>query len=426
LTTFGPLFEPMQTRLFLALLFLFLLRISGFGQVSTASPQPPSELQKPAKTDTVNQTDLIGIARKVFRIKKTPQPDSIMKKPGTLYTSVLPGMGYSIITGVTEVVTANLSFYADSGKKANISVVNIGEEYTQFNQFIPSIISSIWTKGNKVNFQGDWRYYKYSTYTYGLGGDTKTSESDLVYYNYLRVYELAMKEIVPDLMGGIGYNLDYHWGINSTQPNTGGGEDMLKYKYGTSGSSSSSGLSLNLVYDTRRNSNNPPSGYYANAVFRSNFTFLGSDQNYQSLLLELRKYVTLPAHTDNVLAFWSYAWFTLNGHTPYFDLPSTGWDTYANSGRAYIQGRYRGANMLYLEAEYRFGLSRNGLFGGEIFANAESLSNYPGNAFTSIAPAVGPGIRIKVNKYSNINLVIAYGFGIDGSRGFFFNLGEVF
>ena len=38
----------------------------------------------------------------------------------------------------------------------------------------------------------------------------------------------------------------------------------------------------------------------------------------------------------------------------------------------------------------------------------------------------GFGIRIKVNKVSNTNIAIDYGFGLDGSHGFFVNLGELF
>ena len=44
----------------------------------------------------------------------------------------------------------------------------------------------------------------------------------------------------------------------------------------------------------------------------------------------------------------------------------------------------------------------------------------------TIIPAGGFGLRIKINKYSNTNLCIDYGFGIRGSRGIFLNMGEVF
>ena len=82
--------------------------------------------------------------------------------------------------------------------------------------------------------------------------------------------------------------------------------------------------------------------------------------------------------------------------------------------------------MLYLESEYRFAVTQNGLLGGVVFANAQSFSNWPGKKFDRIAPATGLGLRIKVNKTSRTNIAIDYGFGVKGSRGLFVNLGEVF
>jgi hypothetical protein len=84
--------------------------------------------------------------------------------------------------------------------------------------------------------------------------------------------------------------------------------------------------------------------------------------------------------------------------------------------------------MLYLESEYRFSFTRNGLFGGVVFVNGQSFSNYPSdsNDYDVIWPGFGAGLRIKVNKHSNTNIAIDYGFGADGSHGLFVNLGEVF
>ena len=91
-----------------------------------------------------------------------------------------------------------------------------------------------------------------------------------------------------------------------------------------------------------------------------------------------------------------------------------------------IQGRFRGDNMYYFETEYRYRISRNGLFGGVVFANAEKFSGEISKQFNSIAPGYGVGLRMKLNKFSGANLCVDYGFGENGSRGFFVNLGEVF
>ena len=97
-----------------------------------------------------------------------------------------------------------------------------------------------------------------------------------------------------------------------------------------SGRSVSSGQGLQLLYDSRHNSINPSGGVYANVVFRANMSPLGSDNTYQSLLIEARKYIHLSKWSDNILAFWSYNALTLSGNPPFLDLPSTGWDSSNN------------------------------------------------------------------------------------------------
>jgi hypothetical protein len=116
----------------------------------------------------------------------------------------------------------------------------------------------------------------------------------------------------------------------------------------------------------------------------------------------------------------------VSGTPPYLDLPSTAWDEFNNVGRGYIQSRFRGRNLIYLETEYRFRLTQNGLIGGVVFLNAQCVSNWPGNNFDTVWPGMGAGLRIKVNKHSNTNMCLDYGFGVDGSQGLYFGLGEMF
>jgi outer membrane protein assembly factor BamA len=182
---------------------------------------------------------------------------------------------------------------------------------------------------------------------------------------------------------------------------------------------------LDIIYDSRKNSINPEGGSaYANVEFLQNSTLLGSDSNWNSILIDLRKYFKV-AH-QSVLAFWFYSVLTISGNPPYLDLPGTGSDTYNNTGRGYEQGRFIGKRYIDLESEFRFPITRNGLLGGVIFCNAESVSELSNSQFEVVYPAFGAGLRIKFNKFSNSNACLDYGVGTKGSRGFFGNLGEVF
>jgi outer membrane protein assembly factor BamA len=198
-------------------------------------------------------------------------------------------------------------------------------------------------------------------------------------------------------------------------------------KYGVSQTETAVGVALKLLYDSRINQINPANGAYGNIVYRPNFTFMGSDNNWQSLQIDVRKYFKLFGSPKNVLAVWSFNWLTLaKSKPPYLLLPSTGWDDFYNTGRGYIQSRFRAKDMLYAEAEYRFGISNNGLLGGVIFGNVQSFSKNIATQLSVLAPGFGAGLRVKLNKFSNTNLCVDYGFGTNGSKGLFLNLGEVF
>jgi hypothetical protein len=410
--------------------FISGLIFSGFVLAQTSSADSiPLLHNSQACPPGPEQKDIIDIYHHVFPGKKKAVADTIeqkklLEKSGKLHTSFLPGVGYALATKFAVAAAANGAFYTDNAEDANLSVVNALFVYSQLKQLTIPIQSIIWTKGNKYNFQGDWRYYQYPQYTYGLGGHTSLENADLINYSFVTIHQTVAKHIKGDLYAGVGYDLDYHWNITESGNEDGSITDYQRY--GGTNKSVSSGASLHLLYDGRRNAINPPEGFYANIVYRDNLSQLGSDRNWQSLLMDIRKYYKFPACSNNVLAFWSYTWLTLGGTPPYLDLPSTAWDTYSNMGRGYIQSRFRGDNLLYLESEYRFNMTKNGLFGGVVFVNAQSVSEWPSNKFEVISPAAGLGLRMKVNKHSNTNIALDYGWGLGGSNGLFINLGEVF
>lgn len=371
-----------------------------------------------------NEIDVWDVWTDMWGIKNEPFSDTSKLKKDKLYLSLVPALGYTEHTSLLVGATANFSFYTDDPAKTNLSIITLNGAYTLNHQVTVPLESNIWTKGNDLDLIGDFRYFKYPSITYGLGGYTTLADEDPLDYSYIRAYEVVAKQVVPDFLAGIGYNLDYHYDIEDFGRENGIETDLRKYDGGV-GSTVSSGLSLNLIYDTRRNNNNPQSGWFGNIIIRPNLTLLGSSNNWQLLYAEFRKYVRFPKKSHNILSFWNFYWFTV-GHAPYLDLPATYWDTYENSGRGYVQDRFKGPGMMYFETEYRFRIMTNGLLGGVVFTNYQSFSSWPGQKFDNVLPSVGTGLRIKVNKHSNTNACIDYAWGINGSRGLFFNLGEVF
>lgn len=367
------------------------------------------------------QRDATDLFRKIFDIKKPRKTDSTSLKEGGKVIAFLPTPGYApqsrfLLQVVTNVAIRNTN--------ANISILNLLATYTQNKQTILQYTTSYFSKNNKYYFSNDWRLMNYPQPTYGLGMHTSLDNAIDMDFRYLKLYQTLMRSIGKNLYVGIGYQFDYHWKIHSAI-NGDEVEHISGYTLGVSGKSVSSGPTLALLYDSRTNSLSATQGFYTNIVFKQSLKSLGSNTNYQSLLIDARKYFNLSGNTNHILAFWSYNFFT-HGSVPYLDMPSTGWDTNVNTGRGFIQGRFRGKNLMYFETEYRFALTRNQFLGGVLFSNLQTVSEITNNKFQKVITAVGAGLRIRVNKFSRANLAIDYGIGGDGSRNIYFNFGEVF
>jgi hypothetical protein len=383
-------------------------------------PRAEEDTSRKVSGDTAEEKDLIDVLHSIFvKNYKPSKKDTIGRKP---IISFVAAVGYSLQTRFAATITGNIVFRATPETK--ISTITTSMGFTQNKQFTLPIVSSIWTTNNEWVFIGDSRFYIYPQSTFGLGSASNIHDEDPMRYDFVRISEIAMKSVGGDFFLGAGYRLQLYWDITHEGPLNGAPSDYVAY--GPQSHTSSSGFTLNGLFDTRDNSVNASKGFYAAMQFFDARTAFGSTSNWESLVIDVRKYHRFPEDSKNVIAFWSYDWVTLWGKPPYLDLPSTSWDPYSTTGRGYIQSRFRGTRMLYAEGEYRIGLSRNGLFGCVAFLNGQTFSAEPGTKFETIQPGFGGGLRVKLNKASNTNLAIDYGFGNQGSRGLFLTVGEVF
>jgi len=374
--------------------------------------------------DTSRQTDLIDIAKAFFHISPHHARLQGEKK---VYFSILPvssavpgGSGKALITSTTAGV------YLGPQMTTNLSSAVFAPYWNFKGRFGLPLRTSIWLPGNTWTIQGDIRFLVYPQYTWGLGSNHSYADKTLVEDNYVRFYQSALKRITSYFFAGLGYNLDYRSNIHSDDSGI-SLDEFTNYHYGIQGSSVSSGINLDLIYDTRNNSINPLPGSYVNIVYRVSPVFMGSNNNWNSLYIDVRKYISmnpLKPNRQNTLAFWGYFWTVFGSPAPYLDLPAIGWDPYNRSGEGIEQSRYRGRNLFYLEGEYRRDITSNGLLGLVVFTNANTVSG-SGRFFSSWHPAAGTGLRIKFNKGSNTNIALDYAFS-QGYHTIVFNLGESF
>jgi hypothetical protein len=366
---------------------------------------------------------------------------------------VIPFLGYTPATDLQIGAGASCSLKTSLGTKTKLSAGSLQAYYTLEHQLVTQLKTNIFTYRNLWFLQGDLRLYLFQQPTNGLGTSNKNftplptdppeTRTDIylhgsypMKYNWFKFHEIFSTKITSSFYAGLGYHLDYHFDINDEALHTDSGilytTPHYSYcrKYGFNNETYlSSGISANFVFDTRDNIINPYKGFYVNVNYRTNFTWLGSDQNGSLIWTEFRTYVgfskRLPRH---LIAFWTYGSFQISGKIPYLDLMSNAFDQGNSSGRGYEQGRWRGQDFVYGEVEYRFPISQcSQVLGGVVFVNLTSASSRDQQVplFGYLKPAGGIGLRVMVNKEDRTNISIDYAIG-DGSKGFYFQIAEIF
>lgn len=367
------------------------------------------------------QVDLVDVIIGRKKIQATNEIRSEKKVHFSLFPGAVsvPGGGKAVVTAI------NAAFYLGDPAQTNLSNIFL-IPYTNFaNRYGFYIRPNIWAPHNKFNLIGDYRIAHFPQYSWGLGGNSPEWAETLIDSDYLRVYQSVLINLFGHWYLGPGYTLDYHYNIEETEFE-GEGEGHLNNYGETSSSTVSSGFTFNLVYDARLNAINPQGGAYLLVNYRWNDEALGSSYTNHSLFIDTRKYFSLNKTRGHILAFRSYYWTLLKGQSPYLDLPSTNWAPATGiPSRGFQTGRYRSNAMVYGEAEQRYQLTQNGLWGFVVFANIASASEYDTQHFRYWQLGAGCGMRTKFNKYSNTNVAIDLGFS-KNYWSVWLNIGEVF
>jgi hypothetical protein len=377
--------------------------------------------------------DLFDVLRDLLHKPAPPLPGPEDYKRRMVAAS--PVVTYGPTSGFGIGVAGNVAVYRGYPATTSISSLVASATTTTKGQVLVNAKINWSSLKNRWHFEGDNRLYWTSQKTYGLG--TTTTEDGAVdqKYDYFRFYETLYRRVTGDLYFGGSFLYGVHRNVRPTDDEATAAWPTSPYvayseQHGFDpASQTSAGLGLHALLDTRDGSINPSRGWYANAGYRMFFQgFLGGTSNWQQVSYDVRTYVRLSQDARHRLAFWASGDFVTGGTAPYLDLPATGMDTYGRSGRGYPQGRFRGPQLVYGEVEYRWTVTRNGLFGVVAFLNTETLSNQQTGEklFDSFATGAGFGIRLMLNKRSKTNLCFDIGWGKDGSTAVYFAVQEAF
>ncbi len=353
--------------------------------------------------------------------------------PGSRRFFVLaPTIGSKPSTGFTGGLSGNVAFFAGDPATTHISTIIGGTKISQLGQVLFGGKAAWFTSDDAWFITAEGRMSWTSQSTFALGTDAPLATGTNSRLDVMRFYETAYRKVAPGLFVGGGVNVSSHFNIRpgTTSPEGWNQAAFVAYNEANGFASdhqTSSGLNAGVRYDTRDNGINPDRGVLASATYRTYFDhFLGGDSNWQELALDARTYWKLSRSGRQKLAVWFMGDMVTGGSAPFWDLPSISMD--GRSARGYSEGRYRGEQMLYWETEYRATLTSNGLLGAVVFANLTTIGSVETGErlFQSYAPAAGFGLRVLLNKRSRTNLCADWGWGKDGSRGFYLAIQEAF
>lgn len=351
------------------------------------------------------QTDIIEILVKALKINVAQKPPDRKR----VSFSIVPASTNSSGGDKVLVSSINIAFTMGHIDSTNLSSIY----FLPYTDFVENIgfgtKINLWTPMNNWNFPAEFRISSLTQYSYGLGSGRENYDQFRLRYNNVRAYFTGNRRIKGYLYSGLGLNYDRYYNVTATEAPT-IPTAFERYGIGTDHTSFSTGITINALYDDRRNSINPDQGHYFNFIYRVNPTYLRNESRWTSAYFDYREYKSLDPVKRKIIAIWAFYWGSF-GDVPYFNLPGTELEFGQRSGRGFAQGRFRGKHMLYLEGEYRFDISRNGLFGAVVFMNAQSLSEPDNNQFSSVNIAGGIGSRIKFNKESNTNFTLDFGVG---------------
>ncbi|MDP1624049.1 MAG: BamA/TamA family outer membrane protein [Bacteroidales bacterium] len=429
--------------------YIFFFSLSVFWNFSHAQG-----LNQPTASDSVittpdcQQLDIFDVLTR----KKLKVPEIPSRK---IRAIIIPMVAYTPATGMQFGAGSSLSWTIGRHPRTNLSAGSVQVLWTTERQLISYLRTNMFFNDNRWALQTDWRWYLFRLPARGLGTGAdnnipllleypNTINDPVIYeggkfpmkYNWIKFHNILSMEVSKHYYAGLGYHFDYYYDILDIKLQTDSavkimtphfvysrlhGFNPLKYI--------TSGVSLNFAYDTRDNIINAYKGIYFNASYLYNFEFMGSDRNGSNLWVEFRTYVGLSKRVPrNLLAFWVFGSFKINGDLPYLNLMANGFDKKISSGRGYPQGRWRGEDFAYGELEYRFPISRcSGIIGGVLFANVTTSSNRDMQVplFGYLKPGCGFGVRIMVGKYDRTNILIDFGLG-QLSRGLYIQAQETF
>lgn len=399
----------MRKLIYQAMFVLLGLPLIGQAQETPAQQNVGTEPRKDTLTliDKVVDIFEFNVNRRAVRRDPTIYPIKIV---------IAPIVSYAPETNWGAGAGAKLLFkFRGSGAETRTSNMPIAATYTLNNQLLLYSGYTIFFNQEKYLLRGNIQYSKFPQFYYGIGNNTPDSNEELYDYSAFLLEPLLLRRITGKLFVGGGIRYYNIWNVILEPEGRLQQGDVSGYN-----GSRSVGVEFAVTYDSRNNVLNATKGMLVEFTHGRYGETLGSTQTFHLTKVDVRQYMKVFRHRDDILAFQLYGYFS-DGDVPLIELGALGGNELM---RGYYEGRFLDKNFIALQAEYRLPISRR--IGAVAFVGAGDVADKISNfRLETIKPSFGVGLRFKIVTEENLNIRFDYGFG-KGTNNYYFNVAEAF
>jgi len=346
--------------------------------------------------------------------KKAVERDSTIYPAKAIFTPVIsyaPETNLSIGVGIK-----GLFKMRGSGDETRTSNLPLTAQYTIENRYLFFSGFEIFSPQERYMLTGNVRIQSFPSLFYGIGSDTPKSNEERFNYSQVLIEPLLLKNLFAKYLffgGGFRYNR-----ISKVEAEPNGLLENSEQP-GALGSTSS-GIELAIIYDSRDNLLNATTGSFISLTHGFYGSWLGSSHDFQLTKFDARHFIQPFGSPKNILGFHFLSQLN-RGDTPLQEMGQLGGHEIM---RGYFEGRYTERHLVATQVEWRHKLSH--LWGLAAFAGVGNVAPSLGEFdWGTLRTSYGIGIRFLVDEEENLNLRLDFGVGNEKIN-YYFKIAESF
>lgn len=346
--------------------------------------------------------------------KKAVQKDSSIYPAKAIFTPVIsyaPETNLSIGVGMK-----GLFKMRGSGDETRTSNLPLTVQYTIENKYLFFSGFEIFSPQERYMLTGNIRIQSFPSLYFGIGDDTPKSNEEEFSYSQLLLEPILLKNVFRKYLffgAGIRYNR-----ISRVEPLPNGLLETSTQP-GALGSTSS-GLELAMIYDSRDNILNASRGHFISLTHGFYDGLIGSSHDFQLTKFDFRYFIQPLGTPSSILGYHFVSQFS-KGDTPLQEMGQLGGQFIM---RGYFEGRYTDRHLMATQIEWRQKISHR--WGAAAFVGVGNVApSVDGFDLGTLRTSYGAGLRFLVDEHENLNLRLDFGFGNEKVN-YYFKIAEAF